>query len=72
LKREKSKIEWDKNNSKRLAYLKNRSEAFSFVSPKTKAKQERFNSQDDYVADLKKLKAAIDEKLSTKNKPTRN
>lgn len=54
---------WDMQNKERVKYLKDRSGAFSFVNPTTKAKKERLSSQNDYIDDLKKLKEAIEEKL---------
>ena len=63
----KASKKWDKQNKKRVMYLKDRSGAFSFVNPSTKAKKERFNSQADYIDDLKKLRKAVEEKLGDHN-----
>lgn len=60
----KANEKWNLENKERLKYLKDRSGAFSFVNPTTKAKKKRLNGQSDYIDDLRKLKKAVQEKLS--------
>ena len=59
---EEANKKWIDDSRERYRYLQDRSKAFGFVHPATKAKKERLSGQNDYINDLKKLKKAIEEK----------